>query len=202
VTIAVVIGIVGTATMPVLAKASKKSDRRIAKVSTLKLSDLSGSGWTAQGAESVDLSQVSDEAPTACAPFKTLGPINAEAATGFVNDDGAQVFNAVALYRSVKPAKAYFAALRSPTAAECLEFALGGAPAFQSADVNIGSADDGVGFETQYESSTGAVIYLQVVIYRVGRATITFLTQNYGAVYPDTDKLVLSAVARLRENLK
>jgi hypothetical protein len=191
------------------------SDKQIAKASTLKISDLSGVGWT-----STPHTDNPDSELPACAPTNKANHAAEKYgahAPDFANSDGAEITNAVYVFPTVKQAKAYLAAFKFPTAQECLQQGLdqqfegsGVTATVSELDVSgapKGTLDEGVGYQgvitgVPPDENGGADIHLEAVAFRTGRAVTGITTTNLGAVYPDTVKLVLTDIARLKKNLK
>lgn len=228
------IALVGTLSGPAFAKADRTADRQIAKASTLNLSDLRGTGWTVPPDGSLTRADnttlvddvfgkcVSGLVADAAERYAAHSPAFEYRAAGVPADlsPTTEIANTVHVFPSVKQAKAYLAALRSPTTRECinqdLQFVrmLTGVPGtITPLDVNIGSANGGV----WYESVLDLQAYTppddrfsprindccsQLVAFRVGRAITTFNTFDSVGVYPDTKQLVVTNVARLKKNLK
>lgn len=205
----IVITIVGALSAPAFAK----SDRQIAKASTLLITDLGGTGWKAKPHTDEPDSKLASCAPTNKAhnAAKKYGAN----APDFVNSDGAKITNAVYVFPSVKQAKVYLAAFKLPTALECIQQGLddalrntpGTTAKIGEIDVTGGPFDDGVGFAgvitgVATSGSASVDVYMQAVAFRVGRAVTGFTTANPGAVYPDTEQLVVTEIKRLKKNLK
>ena len=206
-----VIALVGATAGPAFAA----SDKQIAKASTLKASDLSGSGWTATPHE-----ESKDSTIPACAPTNKAG--NAAKKYGahspdFSNSNGAEITNSVFVFPTVKQAKAYLAAYQLPTTLECLQQGLdqtlegtGATATVTELDVSgapKGTFDDGVGYQAVLtgipaDQGGGVDVYFEAVAFRTGRAVTGFTTNNPGANYPETAQLVLKDIARLKKNLK
>jgi len=205
------IALVGAIAAPAFAA----SNQQIAKASTLKLADLGGTGWTSKPHK-----KQPDPKVPACAP--TTKASNAAEKYGahspdFATSAGVEITNTVFVFPTVKQAKAYLAAYKLPTAQECLQQGLNqslkgsGATATVSS-LSVGGApkgtfDDGVGFQAVItgvpaDQNGGADLHLQAVAFRTGRAVTGVTATNPGAAYPDTAKLVLADIARLKKNLK
>jgi hypothetical protein len=206
------IALVGAIAAPAFAA----SNKQIAKASTLKASDLSGTDWTATPHEEED----ADSTIPACAP--TDKARNAAEKYGahspdFSNSDGTEITNTVYVFPTVKQAKAYLAAYQLPTALECLQQELdqslegsGATATVTELDVSgapKGTFDDGVGYEAVLtgiptDQGARADIYFEAVAFRTGRAVTGFTTNNPGTTYPETSTLVLDNLKRLKKNLK
>jgi hypothetical protein len=203
------IAVVGAFAVPAFAK----TDKQIAKASTLTVDDLSGTGWSQKPHKQDSDSDLPSCRATNAARNKArkYGANSPD----FRNTDGATVTNVVYVFPKVKQAVAYLAAYKLPTALECvqqgldqtLESSPGASAKVDSLDVSGGPVDDGVGFQgviSGYETAQAGVTdtYVQAVAFRVGRAVTGFTTTNPGAAYPDTVDLVKTEVARLKKNLK
>ena len=207
-----VIALVGAIAAPAFAA----SNRQIAKASTLKVSDLSETGWKANPHTEDPPSKI-----PACAPTNKVeqaGKKYSAHSPDFENSaTGAQITNTVYVFPSVAQAKAYLAAFKLPTALECLQQSLdqelegsgatGTVTALDVSGAPQGTFDDGLGFQAiitgvPADQGGGADVYIEAVAFRTGRAVTGFTTTNPGSNYPDTAKLVLADVARLKKNLK
>ena len=205
------IALVGSVATPAFAA----SDKQIAKASTLKVSDLSGTAWT-----STPHKESPDVKLPACAPTNKADKAAAKQGSAhspdFSDSGGTQIRNTVYVFPSVKDAKAYLAAFRLPTALECLQQGAdqslqGSGETAKISDLAVGGAPkpiaEGVGFQgvitgVPASQNNGADVYLQAVAFRVGRAVTGLTTMNINKSYPETEKLVLKSVARLAKNLK
>jgi hypothetical protein len=190
-----------------------KTNRQIAKASTLTIDDLSGTGWSQKPHKQDQDSDIPSCRPTNKAKAKAeKGGANSP---DFQNTDGATVTNVVYVFPNVKQAAAYLAAYKLPTALECLQQGLdqklksepGVTATVEDLDVTGGPVDDGVGFQGMISGAptaqTGVTdTYLQAVAFRVGRAVTGFTTTNPGEAYPNTVDLVTAQVAQLKKNLK
>jgi len=205
------VAVLGAMAVPAFAA----SNKQIAKASTLQLADLSGTDWTSTPHAKKPDSKVPSCAPTNKAN-NTAEKYGAHS-PDFKNSTGTVITNAVYVFPTVKQAKAYIAAFKLPTAQECLQQGFdktlqgSGATATVTAlDVSgapKGTFDDGVGFQglitgVPASENGGADLYLQAAAFRVGRAITGLTTTSPGANYPDTAKLVLADIARLKNNLK
>ena len=206
-----VIALVGAIAAPAFAA----SNQQIAKASTLKVSDLSGTDWTATPHK-----KSPDSTLPSCAPTNRVNNAarkNGAHSPDFANSAGAQITNTVYVFPSVTQAKAYLAAFKLPTAQECLQQSLdqklegsgatGTVTALEVSGAPKGTFDDGVGYQAVLtglpaDQGGGADVYFEAVAFRTGRAVSGFTTTNPGANYPDTPKFVLADLARLKKNLK
>jgi hypothetical protein len=201
--------LVGAFAVPAFAK----TDKQIAKASTLTIDDISGTGWSQEPHERDADSDLPSCRPTNKA--KAAARKGGANSPDFQNVDGTTVTNVVYVFPNVKKATAYLAAFKLPTALECLQQSLdenlaskpGASASVEDLDVSGGPVDDGIGFQgviVGVDTAQAGVTdtYIQAVAFRVGRAVTGFTTTNPGTAYPDTVDLVTTQVARLKKNLK
>ncbi len=203
------ITVVGTFAVPAFAK----TDKQVAKESTITIDDLSGTGWKQSPHDSTEKYKL----PVCRTSIKARAAAKKSGANSpdFSNSDGTTITNVVYVFPNVQKAKAYVAAFKLPTALECLQQTLDqslksepdASAKFEDLDVSGGPVDDGVGFQgviSGYPTAQTGVTdtYVQAVAFRVGRAVTGFTTSNPGEAYPDTVTLVETQLARLKKNLK
>lgn len=207
----VVLALVGAMSAPAFAK----TDQQIAKASTLRVTDLTGTGWsgsphTEDPPSELPSCRATNKVDAAGEKYNAHSPDFENATTDTT------ITNTVYVFPTVKQAKAYLAAFKLPTALECLQQGLdetvqdapGAAAEVGTIDVSGGPFDDGVGFAGAVTGipagSDGSTqdLYLQAVAFRVGRAVTGFTTTNPGEAYPDTEQVVVTQIKRLKKNLR
>lgn len=209
--VAVVVLALGALSAPAFAK----TDKQIAKASTLRVTDLTGTGWSGSPHKEDPPSKLPSCAPTN--KVDAAGKQYSAHSPDFDNATaGTTITNTVYVYPTVKQAKTYLAAFKLPTALECLQQGLdenvqdtpGASAEVGTIDVSGGPFNDGVGFAGVVRGVPGGAngatqdIYLQAVAFRVGRAVTGFTTTNPGEAYPDTEQVVVKQIKRLKQNLK
>jgi len=185
-----------------------KSDKQVARASTLRISDFPA-GWTASPATEGSPSKLPPCRATVAAAKKAK-PYRATAPDFGLSSGGtptSQVANMVYVFPSVKQAKAYLAAFKLPSAKECLQARLDKSlkgssvqATVETLDVSGSGADDELGLTATVPSSLDTV-YFEAVAFRVGRGVTTLTTQNVSARFPDTASLATTSIERLKTNL-
>lgn len=185
-----------------------RSDKQIARASTLRVSDFPA-GWTTSRHTESSPSKLPVCRATAAVekrgrPYKAASP---DFGVRGGDTQTTLVTNVVYVFPSVKQAKAYLAAFQLPTAQQCLQARLDQATKGSSVtatvtalDITGSPADDEVGLAATVPSSVDTV-YFQAVAFRVGRGITAFTTQNVAAPFPDTATLATTGIERLKTNL-
>jgi hypothetical protein len=191
------------------------ADVAIQKQAVLRKTDLS-SGWSSERRET------SEAPPTeACAGWRAVSDDLEPLATqspAFTQSEFTRASNSVVVLKKAKVAKQYLEIYRDPDVATCIEAMMKAAfaiPSIASLRVYVTpsnatppGADEAAGFQVQLTATTvptaqeparTAVIHLDLLIARVGRALTNFTFSNLDEPLPEQGELVDAVIGRLED---